>query len=138
MNEMRTGGGGASLTLLWENPKPTQAFNEQTLPINTSEYDWLMIYGVSSLESPQNYATGYVCVENNPAFVSWFVFTYYKNTLPTVWGGDIRQRYINQVDGGLHVSNAMLNGAPTNNYFTVPLKIWGVKGLKAMKGGNDG
>lgn len=136
MNEIRTGGGGASLTLLWENPNPTASFSSQTLQIDTSEYDWLMIYGISS----NNNAGAYVCVENNPDFASWFVFSYYSNQLPTAWNGDIRQRYLKPSENKdtLYISGAWLYNTANDNSFTKPLKIYGVKGLETPKGESNG
>ena len=124
------GGGGMSATLLWTNASPTAAFPDQTLPLDLTDYSWIIIefainsyfaistvmFPVSGFPAPTGYTDYYWMIGINSS------------------GSDITlsRRYCEiSTSGIVFDTGAVLqtyagNSFSTNNQVCRPLRIWGV------------
>lgn len=124
------GGGGMSATLLWTNASPTAAFADQTLPLDLTDYSWIIIeYGtnfyfntnvslfpVPSLTPPTGYTTynslfglnasgSGVVISERKCQISTSGITFLSGTTLDTYGASSQS---------------------TNNQVCRPLRIWGV------------
>ena len=118
------------VTLLWENPSPKSNFNAQTLDIDYTPYDYLLIAGSGNITKDLTSApflNGYALIPAKFDSVSWFVFGYHDFFYDR-WYGDLRQRYLKFKTNDIYISDAILYNQGVSNSYTVPIKIYGIKG----------
>lgn len=74
--------GGVKIDLLWSNPSPTSAFAGQTIQLDYSDYDLLLVFLVSdpNISSSNNYVsclgfldTSYVDIYQSIGYMPYFV-----------------------------------------------------------------
>ena len=116
------GSGGITMTLLWTNPSPTASFAAQTISLDLSEYDAVVI-GVHNFASSDNqYGLIYqFCIK---------AVSGVDNMLQIVSASNNRNglRRANVVDTGVWFSACTYNGG-TNNGYCIPYQIIGIKGI---------
>ncbi|MBQ5900532.1 MAG: hypothetical protein IIW86_01595 [Clostridia bacterium] len=110
-------GGGMTMTLLWTNPSPTVAFAAQTVSLDLSSYEAVMVKFFTVTDTPR-YFTHIMFIDGN----SWAV---------SAIGGSASNRYNRLVTvstTGLVFTNGYMNGTSgTKN--AVPTEIYGIKGM---------
>lgn len=125
-----SGGGGFSPTLLWTNASPTAAFADQTLPLDLTDYSWIIVeYGtnfyfntnvslfpVPSLTPPAGYTT-YNSLFGLNASGSGVVISERKCQISTSGITFL---------SGTTLDTYAASSQSTNNQVCRPLRIWGI------------
>lgn len=110
--------GGITMTLLWTNPSPTSSFAAQTVPLDLSSYDMVMVFcrqstsdgTLTSQMGPKSTDIRVINMYNNR-----FVRTYSWTDTGVAIGSALRANY-----------NASLS---TDNAYQIPMYIYGIKGI---------
>ena len=111
----------SNMTLLWTNPNPTKQFDPQTISLDLSGYDGVVVTGRISINSPEGGA---------PAIM----FDANINTMLIFPSGyRIRWRYASWNESGVTFDvgrvdsyNSGTGGTPDNRW-AIPMKIFGIK-----------
>lgn len=113
-------GGGITMSLLWTNPSPTSQFVAQTVSLDLSGYNAVIIE--------------FVCQLSDPRLATSMVFITGSNSLIEACGGVSGSwgiRYVREVvpsSTGLVFGNGRSNTSSGANY-AVPQRIFGIKGI---------
>lgn len=98
--------------LLWTNPSPNSSFNAQTLPLNLSNYKYVVIIAKATTSLDYLYRTSTILPIGNSE-----VFLHVGAT------GGSAMRDVKALSTGIEFTAASNN----NNSFVIPLKIYGIK-----------
>lgn len=111
--------GGLLMKLIWTNPNPTATFAAQTVSIDLSGYDAVMVL-----------ARTFTSTDANVALVSAFTligeYGYLELTSPV--SNNTGARRFNVTSSGIDFERCGYNGGAQNNYL-VPQRIYGIKGI---------
>ena len=102
--------------LLWSNASPTSVFSAQTISLDLSNYDYILIEGLRSISYP-NDKTKVLSLCPKGQTVNYSV-----SSDGTTDNGAARTVTVS--NAGVTFSNAHSSGS-TQNYFAIPLKIYG-------------
>lgn len=130
--------GGKNIDLLWTNASPSTAFTAQTVSLNLSKYEQIIIQGAGTTTYAQRYADG-----TTTALPSAVCIVFYANmNVSQVWtpfgcsaGGNGATTWGRQVTtsstGITFGAGQRFQGASstpsTDNTYAIPMRIWGVK-----------
>lgn len=108
-------GGGVTISKLWTNPSPTSNFAAQTVSLDLSSYDAVIVVVAHSITGS----------EKNPC---WLMKGDYNGNAFTAYhtGSYIYARPANVSDTGI-VFGQGARGGTTNNQYAIPVEIYGVK-----------
>lgn len=108
---------GATFDLLWTNSDPTANFAAQTVSLDLSAYDAVLIIYLANLNRNAQYSR--ICLKNG-----------YSNVLLGVISAssDIRTRTANVTDSGVDFG-AGYTGTSSANSSNIPYLIYGIKGI---------
>lgn len=110
--------GGMKMNLLWTNPSPTASFAAQTINLDLSSYDFVMVC----------FRTFQLSTDADLGTLNAFGFKEEKN-IAQIGGsasGNVGRRFFTPSDTGIEFSDCRYNNATNNNY-TLPTKIYGIK-----------
>lgn len=110
------GGGGAKADLLWTNPSPNANFNTQTVSVDLTSYDAVII--LVKRNNTTN-ANDFVIDNDRAALYVPKGTTGYRISITS----NTNYRYVNVSSSG--VTFTVVSGAT----YAIPLMIYGVKGL---------
>lgn len=112
------GGGGLSMTLLWENASPTSEFAEQTLAIDWTPYDIIEV------------DLGSVCIAFEAKVDRSVTPSAVLRANDVTVGGCYRE--VKLVDGGIYIDDARAHRGSAWAHDTnalKPFRIYGIKGV---------
>ena len=116
-----SGGGGLSLELLWENPNPSAAFAAQTISLNLSGYNAVLVVAITTPLEKTNPECG---------FTTAFGFVDSDYDLHLNWGSAgtnrVATRKASISSTGVSFLAGRYNNATKNDY-TVPYRIYGIR-----------
>ena len=115
---------GVQMEVLWENASPTSAFSAQTIALNLTDYDNLVMV----VQNSGGYGLSMMLEKNLT-----MLFFSFGNVL-NAGNTDFYRRDIKATNGGIEVSACnMKSGSTTsiNNNTLVPTYLYGIKGAKA-------
>lgn len=118
-------GGGMQYDLLWTNPSPTAQFNAQTISLNLSEYDYILVISEHANNLPK-YPRSNVLVK-----VGGEKFQGLSASQDAIASGNGRSRYIQATTTGVQISNAIMNTSYSNSG-VIPLYIFGIKDIGGL------
>lgn len=113
--------GGSEWELLWTNPNPNTAFDAQTISIDLSQYEQIMIDFNANTDSTDTiYVRGY-CAKSYP-----------RALFCSYWGGKYTQRTTPRggiTDSGIQFGTGQISGSygatpTTANQYLVPVRIY--------------
>lgn len=115
--------------LLWENPKPTEAFAGQTIPLNLSDYDSILVYwninksgdatdGAAKQATLLKVGTG---TYMNASYGAWSSTQYMGFCTRNIWANTSGVGF-----AGGYWHGATNSGGASDNY-AIPLEIYGIK-----------
>lgn len=102
---------------IWTNPSPTSSFASQTITLNESDFDYLIIFAYRNISNENNSDTIFLLLEKNKR--GYINHGDYFDGGPRNWNRQVTCNN-NQIIFG----NATLNES-TNNALLVPYKILG-------------
>ena len=114
---------------LWENASPTSTFAAQTISLDLSKYDAIILIAQDIDTEPESY---YISMNYGSTYIYGHRDLANSNTVPLTY------RHVSASNTGIVFSDGqykMLNGSnsPTvRNDFRVPTVIYGVKGVKTQ------
>lgn len=112
-----------SMSLLWTNASPSSSFAAQTISLDLSDYDLILIvYNIAGTIGKYTSAIYEKAVTNN---VMSGYYHYADNT--TVFQHFERKFYIS--DSSIKFEKAYLQGTEEQNFAAIPYKIYGIKGV---------
>jgi len=106
------------MTKLWENPSPTASFSEQTVALDLSDYDAVIV------------SAGY---DNSSSHRNINCFTSFVGSSGTIdmtnYGASARQRTFDVATTGIRFTATYFNGSSSSidNTTCIPLAIYGIK-----------
>ena len=106
---------GTRMKLLWTNASPTSAFAAQTVSLNLSDYDYVIIDTVANVET-WNITQSFVFAGNKDANI----------LIPA--NGLLHNRTIHTNNNGIQFDSGNA-GQSANNLSCVPIRICGIKGV---------
>lgn len=108
--------GGVSITKLWENESPTSSFSGQTIELDLSEYQLILLYARIS--------TSYESLNSASAVVGKY------SRINGVWGNNnnVFHRAFTPSVTGIVFEGGYYNGAYNASYL-IPQYIYGIKGV---------
>lgn len=116
---MMTAGNGMKIDLLWTNPSPNGNFVKQSISVDASGYDAVMVIMTPTQSRTMGSSVSIISVVPN------------EETYPGCFSPDgVWIRYMTIKSGSIYFSNAVLagsNGATTNETHAIPAKIYGIK-----------
>lgn len=109
--------GGISITKLWENESPTSSFSGQTIELDLSEYQLILLYARIS--------TSYESLNSASAVVGKY------SRINGVWGNNnnVFHRAFTPSATGIVFEGGYYNGAYNASYL-IPQYIYGIKGVQ--------
>ena len=117
--------GGISKTLLWENANPHSTFTEQSIPLDLSQYDKIQI----DFKQLYNNSSTHDSIELNidEDFCTSYIFAGENNYI----SGAYREGQTNNEKVTfLHAWIATVYGKSSVNSYCIPLRIYGIKGVR--------
>ena len=108
---------GLEMYLLWTNASPTSAFNSQTLTIDLTDYELIVIEALAYITSSPNNGI-FSSIFKKEIGVTYGIVTHYNNNT-----GDGGVRNITFSNSSIEISASNLN----NNSYCIPYKIYGIK-----------
>lgn len=108
---------GVSMIGLWTNSSPTSAFSAQTIPLDLSDYDGILLYFLAT-NTDVNRQSSMICLKG------------YKSVFSDVVVGAtaIRSRAVTVTDTGAQFTTGY-NNTSSNTSSAIPYKIFGIKGM---------
>lgn len=115
---MRQPKGGATFDLLWTNSSYTSAFAAQTVSLDLSAYDAVLIVFLANTTDLDRQSS-MIVLKNG-----------YQHILCTMYAGGtaLRTRYVTATDSGVTFAGGY-NNTSAGNGNNVPYKIYGIKGI---------
>ncbi|MDD3428435.1 MAG: hypothetical protein PHG02_00330 [Oscillospiraceae bacterium] len=113
-----------SMKLLWENISPSSTFAEQTLALDLSKYDGVVI-ALNTYISGNTVADYVMCKKGEKTQIT---FGGYSGAYVA-----FHFRYISTSDNGVSFENNVTyipTGNNTDNNYNIPVKIYGIKGVQ--------
>lgn len=112
-----------SIELLWENDSPTSSFAAQTIDVDTDDCDLVYAVYATSTDYPRE-TVGALGVAAQDISEMTYYYASTGNVYRPFWG-----KGTTSYPGGVRFGNATMDGA-TKNTRLVPLRIYGIKGVK--------
>ena len=109
---------GATFDLLWTNPSPTSNFSAQTVSLDLSAYDAVMIVFLANTTDLDRQAS-MIVLKNGYQHILFMMY---------LSGTNFRTRYATASDTGVTFSNGY-NNATAGAGNNIPYKIYGIKGI---------
>lgn len=100
-------------TLLWTNSSPNSNFNAQTLPLDLSNYKYVVIIAKASTTEDYLYRTSTIVPVGNSEY----------NQILSITGGSMI-RNVKALSTGIEFSNSSYDNSSS---YVIPLKIYGLK-----------
>ena len=109
---------GIQSSLLWTNSDATQSFSAQTIPLNLTDFDAVLV-GFCVNTSYSTRVSSQIVLKNG-----------HESDLSNVLTGGttVRNRGVTVSDSGVTFSAGYQNGS-SNNTASIPRWIWGIKGI---------
>lgn len=124
----KKGGGGIEAKLLWTNSAPTSSYAAQTLAIDLSEYDGIILKCIGIYSAAQTFPN----IRNTQQFIpKSFSGTLLFGTFESSGNIYISYRTVNVTNNGIVFgSGYQRTGASiaSNDTRAIPYEVWGVKG----------
>lgn len=121
--------GGVSIKKLWPNDSPTSVFKPQTIPVNLSGYDKILI--ISNISRWDNIVQSIMTIDTNGQ--KGKITTISNTTSDTSIRTNTRDVYVNSDKTGVvfDAANSKYNTiTQQDNGFVIPIAIYGIKGVK--------
>lgn len=115
-------GAGGGMKLLWKNPNPATTFNAQTVPVDLTYYDAVIITSASytAVATADGNVSDMVLIEKNKKGLLTPSYGYFSKRNVTVEG--------NGVTFGEGARFASYDGGnQTDNRYAIPVCIYGIK-----------
>lgn len=121
---------GISMELLWENVSPSSTFAGQTIAMDLSDYDAIMLFAYSrsgTTNNPENYEISQMCMKGETSII-----TVYRWLSIEIFGRliTVNQAGVNISEGKYASGSATSWIDATNRDIVIPIKIYGIKGVK--------
>lgn len=113
-----SGGGGIQMALLWTNPSPTSAFSAQTVSLDLSGYDAVLVECTLTNSATSAHITGILLVG-------------YAGNITGEGAGTNNYIYVRNADvqaTGLTFGTGYRSGTASTSY-CIPFRIYGIKGI---------
>lgn len=107
----------SKMDLLWTNASPTSTFNSQTLSIDLTDYELIVIEALSYTDTASE--NGIFSSIFKKEIGVWFGMATHYNNVP----GDGGVRNIRFSNSSIEISASILH----NNMYCIPYKIYGIK-----------
>lgn len=120
-NRIETLEQGVTMKLLWENPNPTSSFAAQTVELDLSEYDKVLVI-FKSYNTQEQYIS-VICKKdiNTRCSYLWDAsYIYLRNITPKSSGVTFGDCYYGK----------LLQSMATQNTGLIPIEIYGIKGVQ--------
>ena len=106
------------MKLLWTNPSPNTSFSEQTISLNLSSYNGIILSANNSYVGT-NYQTYIICNIGESSAIF--------GNAPNGGYESYSCRHFNITETGVHFSNCTWGGNTSYNINAIPYKIFGFK-----------
>ena len=113
------------LDLLWTNPNPTSAFNAQTLSIDLSGYESVVIQSKGWFENAEYTPLKILVPKNGNQYIIAGNQHNYTESGKINDSIGVYMRLVTVNDDGITFTNAYVSDSQTNNQACIPLEIYG-------------